>query len=86
MGIVHELVPAEELLGRAVAIAELTPEDCIENYAYTKRALQAPALRDIADLCDPLDRKELAAGMTSEPSRRAHRRYWEQLKGRPAGW
>lgn len=86
MGIVHELVPAEELLDRAVAIAESTPEDCIENYAYTKRALQAAALRDIADLSDPLDRNELAAGMTSEPSRRAHRRYWEQLKGRPAEW
>ena len=86
MGILHEVVPADELLDRAVALAELTPEDCIDNYAYTKQALQAPTLRDIADLSDPLDRKELAAGMTSEPSRRAHRRYWEQLKGRPADW
>lgn len=86
MGILHELVQPEELLDRAVAIAELTPEDCMEDYAYTKRALQAPALRDIAELSDPLDEKELAGGMTSEPSRHAHRRYWEQLKGRPAEW
>lgn len=86
LGFVHELAPADELLDRAVAIAESTPEDCIGNYAYTKRALQAPALRDIAELSDPLDVAELAAGMTSDGSRRAHRRYWEQLKGRPAEW
>ncbi|MEN0140663.1 MAG: enoyl-CoA hydratase/isomerase family protein [Rhodococcus sp. (in: high G+C Gram-positive bacteria)] len=86
MGILHEVVPAEDLLDRAVAIAELTPEDCLDNYAYTKRALKAPALRDIAELSDALDEKELAAGMTSEPSRRAHRRYWQQLKGLPADW
>jgi enoyl-CoA hydratase len=86
LGFVHELAPAEELLDRAIEIAELTPADCIDNYAYTKRALQAPALRDIADLSDPLDRNELAQGMTSENSRHAHRRYWEQLKGRTADW
>jgi len=86
MGILHEVVEPEDLIERAVAIAELTPEDCLDDYAYTKRALQAPALRDIAELSDPLDRAELAAGMTSEPSRRAHRRYWEQLKGAPAPW
>ena len=56
-----ELVPADELLDRAVAIAEQTPEDCLEHYAFTKRACQAAALRDIADLADPLD-NELPAG------------------------
>ena len=86
LGLMHELAPADALIDRAVEIAELTPEDCLGDYAYTKRALQAPALRDIAELNDPLDRAELAAGMTSEPSRRAHRRYWEQLKGSPAPW
>ena len=48
MGILHEIVPADELIDRAVTIAELTPEDCLGNYAYTKRALQAATLRDIA--------------------------------------
>jgi hypothetical protein len=62
---VHELVPAEELLDRAVCIAELTPEDCLGQYAFTKRACQAAALRDIADLADPLD-SELPDGMTSD--------------------
>jgi enoyl-CoA hydratase len=82
---VHELVPAEGLLDRAVAIAGQTPQDCLGQYAFTKRACQAAALRDIAELADPLDR-ELPDGMTSDQARHAHRRYWQQLKDRPAQW
>jgi enoyl-CoA hydratase len=37
-GLVHELVPARQLLDRAVAVAGQTPEDCLEQYAFTKRA------------------------------------------------
>ena len=85
LGMVHQLVPAEELLDRAVAVAEQTPEDCLEAYAFTKRACQAAALRDIAALADPLD-GELPDAMTSAHARHAHRRYWQQLKGRPAPW
>ena len=82
LGMVRELVPAEDLLDRAVAIAGQTPEDCLEQYAFTKRACQAAALRDIADLADRLD-TELPKWMTSEHARHAHRRYWQQLKGLP---
>ncbi|WP_329347637.1 enoyl-CoA hydratase/isomerase family protein [Streptomyces sp. NBC_01261] len=85
LGMVHELAPAEELLKRAIAVAERTPEDCVEQYAFTKRACQAATLRDIAELADPLD-TELPAGMTSDRARHAHRRYWQELKGRPAEW
>ncbi|WP_327432875.1 enoyl-CoA hydratase/isomerase family protein [Streptomyces sp. NBC_01236] len=85
LGMVHELASAEELLERAVSVAEQTPEDCVEQYAFTKRACQAAVLRDIAELADPLD-QELPAGMTSDQARHAHRRYWQQLKGRPAEW
>jgi enoyl-CoA hydratase len=85
LGMVRELVPAEDLLDRAVAIAGQTPEDCLEHYAFTKRACQAAALRDIAGLADPLD-TELPKWMTSEHAHHAHRRYWQQLKGRPAQW
>ncbi len=85
LGMMHELMPAEELLDRAVAVAVVTPEDCLEQYAFTKRACQASALRDIAQLADPLDR-ELPDGMTSDHVRHAHRRYWQQLKGSPATW
>ena len=85
LGLVHQLAPAQELLDRAVAVAEQIPEDCLEQYAFTKRACHAAALRDIAELADPLD-DELPAGMTSDQARNAHRRYWQQLKGRPAPW
>ncbi len=85
LGMVHELAPAQELLDRAVAVAELTPADCLEQYAFTKRACQASVLRDIAGLADPLD-CELPDGMTSDQARHAHRRYWQQLKGSPATW
>ena len=46
---------------------------------------QNRALRDIADLADPLD-VELPAEFTGEGARHAHRRYWQQLKGSPAPW
>ena len=85
LGMVHELVPAEELLDRAVAVAGRIPGDCLGQYAFTKRACQAAALRDIAELADPLD-SELPDGMTSDQARHAHRRYWQQLKGNPARW
>jgi enoyl-CoA hydratase len=85
LGMVHELAPAEGLLDRAVAVAELTPEDCLEQYTFTKRACQAGALRDIAELADPLD-DDLPDAMTSEQARHAHRRYWQQLKHSPATW
>jgi hypothetical protein len=61
----------------------VTPGDCLEQYAFTKRAAQAAALRDIAQLADPLDR-QLPEQMTSDQARHAHRRYWQRLKGIPA--
>lgn len=85
LGMFHGLVPSDELVDRAVAVAERTPEDCLVSYAFTKRASQAAALRDIADLADPLD-QGLPDGMTDEGSRHAHRRYWEDLKGEQAPW
>lgn len=72
-------------MDRAVAVAELTPEDCLAQYAFSKRACQAAAWRDIADLADPLD-TELPAEFTGDGARQAHRRYWQQLKSSPAPW
>lgn len=80
LGVLDEIVPAEQVLERAVAIAGSVPEDCLEHYAFTKRAAQAATLRDIADLADPLDR-ELPTWFTSPDAQHAHRRYWQQLKG-----
>ncbi|WP_433622166.1 enoyl-CoA hydratase/isomerase family protein [Nocardia sp. CA-120079] len=85
LGLVHELVPSHDLLDRAIAVAELTPEDCLDAYAFTKRANQAAVLRDIEDLSDPLD-KEFPAAVSSADSRDAHRRYWHQLKNSAPSW
>jgi enoyl-CoA hydratase/carnithine racemase len=85
LSMVHELAPAEHLLDRAVTLAERLPEDCLEQYAFTKRATQAATLRDIAELSDPLD-TELPTWFTSDQARHAHRRYWQQLKGSSAPW
>lgn len=82
LGMVHELAPPEELLDRAVAVAERTPDDCLEQYAFTKRACQASALRDIVGLADPLD-GELPGEMTSDHARHAHRRYWQDPQRLP---
>lgn len=85
LGMVHELAPAEQVIERAVAIADSTPEDCLEQYAFTKRACQAATLRDTEQLADPLD-VELPTWFTTEDARHAHRRYWQELKGSPALW
>lgn len=55
MGMVHELVDADVLLERAIENAEQTPDDCLPQYAFTKRACQAAALRAIAEPADQLD-------------------------------
>jgi enoyl-CoA hydratase len=55
----------------------------INGHAFAGGLITAAALRDIADLADPLD-TELPEWMTSEHAQHAHRRYWQQLKGRSA--
>lgn len=85
LGMVDELLPADQVLDRAIAVADSVPDDTLEQYAYTKRATQAAALRDIADLADPLD-DELPRWFTTDNARHAHRRYWQQLKGTAPTW
>ncbi|MFF6979950.1 enoyl-CoA hydratase-related protein [Streptomyces sp. NPDC008343] len=43
LGMVHELAEGGEVVERAVEVAGTTPQDCIEQYAFTKRACQAAA-------------------------------------------
>jgi enoyl-CoA hydratase len=84
-GMVDELLPAEAVLARAVEVAGSIPEDTLEQYAFTKRATQAAALRDIADLSDPLD-AELPDWFVTDNARHAHARYWRELKGADPTW
>jgi hypothetical protein len=46
---------------------------CLEQYACTKRACQATAWREIAELAEPLD-GELPDAVTTDQARHAHRR------------
>jgi hypothetical protein len=85
LGMVRELVRAEDLLDRAVAIAGQTPEDCLEQYAFTKRACQAAALRDIADLADPLDTELPECRPASTPSTRTATTGSSSRAARPTG-
>ena len=85
LGLVDELAPADRVLDRAVEIADSIPADTLEQYAFTKRATQAAALRDIADLSDPLD-SELPRWFTTPDARHAHQRYWRELKGAEPTW
>jgi enoyl-CoA hydratase/carnithine racemase len=85
LGMFDELVAENDQLDRAVGVAESIPDDCLEHYAFTKRATQATALRDIAELADPLD-TELPTWMTSDQAQHAHRRYWNQLKRAEPSW
>jgi hypothetical protein len=64
---VHELVPSEELLDRAVAVAEQTPEDCLEQYAFTKRACHAAALRHLYNRMLGQLYRCLQTGQTHDP-------------------
>jgi hypothetical protein len=45
--------------------SECAPDDCLPQYAFTKRACQASALRAIAEPADQLD-AELPTEMTSD--------------------
>jgi enoyl-CoA hydratase len=85
LGLFEQAVSENELLDHAVTVAESIPDDCLEHYAFTKRATQASALRDIADLADPLD-QELPTWMTTDNAQHAHNRYWRQLKGADPTW
>lgn len=85
LGMVDELLPADRVLDRAVEIADSIPGDTLEQYAFTKRAAQAAALRDITDLSDPLD-GELPRWFTTPDARHAHKRYWRELKGTEPTW
>lgn len=85
LGVIHELRPAGEVLTRAIEIAEQTPEDALDDYAFSKRGLQAPVLRDIKTLSDTLD-EQYADELTTAASRRLHRSYWQELKGTLAPW
>ena len=85
MGVVNRIVPPERLIEEAVAWARAVEPGCHPTYAFTKRALQAAALRAIDD-ARRLDLDLLASRMTDPGSLRAHARRYRELKGRDPTW
>jgi enoyl-CoA hydratase len=85
MGVVNRIVPPERLIEEAVAWAGAVEPGCHPAYAFTKRALQAVALRAIDD-ARRLDLDLLASRMTDPGSLRAHARRYRELKGRDPTW
>jgi enoyl-CoA hydratase len=81
LGFAPEAVPPDRLLDAAIDRARAVPADAMAAYESAKRALQAPALANIEQLADPLDRK-LATGFTDLDNLRAQRAKYEQLTGR----
>src|SRR5450755_506080 len=93
---IHEADPRLIVLGATGVVASLLvlarvswPRADRAPATHLARSPRLPgrAHRDrpplLADLAGPLD-TELPERMTSEDAQHAHRRYWQQLKGRPA--
>jgi enoyl-CoA hydratase len=55
------------------------------GHAAGGSAVTAALAEILADRADPLD-TELPRWMTNDNAKHAHRRNWQQLKGRPAQW
>ena len=85
MGVVNRIVPPERLIEEAVAWDRAVEPGCHPTFAFTKRALQAAALRAIDD-ARRLDLDLLASRMTDPGSLRAHARRYRELKGRDPTW
>jgi enoyl-CoA hydratase len=81
IGFVHEAVAPDRLLDAAIDRARAVPADAMTAYAFTKRALQAPALANIERLADPLD-NQVAKGFSDPGNLRVQRAKYEQLTGR----
>jgi enoyl-CoA hydratase len=80
-GFYQEVVPAEELIARARAHAELIPGACMGAYAHSKKMLQAPTLQWIEGESYRLD-LETVKVISSPASQAAQAQALVRLKGR----
>jgi enoyl-CoA hydratase len=85
LGIVHGVSDPEQLLAAAVAMASAVSPDAFEAYAFSKHALQGPALERIETVAARLD-DELPALMSSDAAVRARARRYAEIKGRAPSW
>ncbi len=81
MGILDALVPEDELIDAAAKRAGELGPDSMPAYAFSKRALQAPALRRMAQDSAAVD-ADFAATWCAPEAQRSTRRAQERLKQR----
>jgi enoyl-CoA hydratase len=85
LGFVHAVTTPERLLGDAIAMARAVPPDAFEAYAFSKRALQAPALERIETVAARLD-DELPALLSSDANVRVRAQRYAEIKGHAPAW
>jgi enoyl-CoA hydratase len=83
-GLVDEVVPAEDLLSRAVFEAERLARIPADTFTLTKAQLRRDAVRRI-DANEPLDHDRLLAVWTSTEARAAIERFLDALAARRGG-
>jgi enoyl-CoA hydratase/carnithine racemase len=81
-GLVDEIVEADALLPRAVAVARSIAPDSLEAYATIKAHLLAPALARVTESRERIDREFLDVWF-SEPARRQMDEVRQRLLSRP---
>jgi ClpP class serine protease len=78
LGLVDSLTSRDGLLTEAIVVAKRLAPDCNTAYAFSKEALQAPALKRIREETDVLDRRSKRGARTTHsrppPARMAHSR------------
>ena len=85
LGVLHQVVPADELMDEAVRAAASVDTDCHPAYAFAKRALQADTLTAI-DAAAQLDAEALSEAMSHPGSLRAHAKRFSEIKGAAPSW
>jgi enoyl-CoA hydratase len=85
LGFIHEIASPEDLLPSAVAVAGSVPPEAFEAYAFSKRALQAPAEDRIRTAAAEAD-ENLPRLLTADPATRLRARRYAEIKGRRPSW
>lgn len=85
LGLVHAVATPERLLPDALAMARAVPPDAFDAYAFSKRALQGPALERIEAVAVHLD-EQLPALFSNDASMRVRARRYKEIKGHAPEW
>lgn len=81
LGIVHNLVPPEELIQAAIQRAKLIEPESIPAYEASKRNLQYKTVQFINTMSAVLE-EDMYTVVTTDESRAAHAKKYRQLKGK----